>query len=217
MNRIFLLSPANCNGLRARWVLNKAGRTELSCRLHRDGAPLGEIFSFLSALYFRGKLAYARAFALPPANCPGVWIITPTAGLIPEETVIRPSRLRGFSRGRVNLKNGVYRSSLRRSANQLARLVGAHCEVVLLGSLSTRKYLEILTPAFGSRLVVPEEFIGLGDMSRGGLLLRCVRNNQQLRYIDAACAAATIAKGLRLPASSAVKSRGRAQLSPSQV
>ena len=134
---------------------------------------------------------------------------------LPEDTVIRPSRLRGFSRGRVNLKNGVYRSSLRRSANQLARLVGAHCEVVLLGSLSTRKYLEILTPAFGSRLVVPEEFIGLGDMSRGGLLLRCVRNNQQLRYIDAASAAATIAKRLRLPTSSAVKSRGRAQLASS--
>ena len=60
MNRIFLLSPAHCNGLRARHLLRKNSRSELAQRLRDTGVPLGELFSFLSALYFRGKLTYAQ-------------------------------------------------------------------------------------------------------------------------------------------------------------
>jgi len=191
MNRVFVLSPANCNGLRARWVLKKNSRSELAQRLRGEGAPLGEVFSFLSALYFRGKLAYAQAYADPPSNCPGIMIITPTAGLVPHDTVIRVSTLRGFSRGRIHLKNRSYCSLLQRTAKTLAIRLGADCELVLLGSLATGKYLDILAPIYGNRLRVPEKFIGLGDMSRGGLLLRCVRENQQLNYIDAAIAAAS--------------------------
>ncbi len=191
MNRVFVLSPANCNGLRARWVLKKDSRSELAQRLRGDGAPLGEVFSFLSALYFRGKLAYAQAYADPPSNCPGIMIITPTAGLVPHDTVIRVSTLRGFSRGRIHLKSRSYCSLLQRTAKKLAIRLGSDCELVLLGSLATGKYLDILAPIYGNRLRVPEKFIGLGDMSRGGLLLRCVRENQQLDYIDAASAAAT--------------------------
>jgi hypothetical protein len=80
---------------------------------------------------------------------------------------------------------------LQRTAKKLAIQMGADCELVLLGSLATGKYLDILGPIYGSRLRVPEKFIGLGDMSRGGLLLRCVRENQQLNYIDAAIATAS--------------------------
>ena len=190
MNRVFVLSPANCNGLRARWVLKKNSRSELAQRLRGDGAPLGEVFSFLSALYFRGKLAYAQAFADPPFHCPGIMIITPTAGLVPHDTVVRVSTLRGFSRGRIHLKNRGYSSLLQRTAKELAPRLGADCELVLLGSLATGKYLDILAPIYGDRLRVPEKFIGLGDMSRGGLLLRCVRENRQLTYIDATTASA---------------------------
>lgn len=190
MKRVFVLSPANCNGLRAHWVLRKNSRSELARRLRQEGVPLGEVFSFLSALYFRGKLAYAQAYATPPPNCPGILIITPTAGLVPHDAVIRTAKLRGFSRGRIHLKSTRYCASLRHSARKLALQVGAECELVLLGSLATGKYLDILAPIFGSRLRVPAEFIGRGDMSRGGLLLRCVRTNQQLSYIDAADAAA---------------------------
>ena len=188
MKRVFVLSPANCNGLRARWILRKNSRSELAQRLRADGAPLGEVFSFLSALYFRGKLAYAQSFAEPPPACPGVLIITPTAGLVPHDTIIRLARLRGFSRGRIHLKNRHYCSLLRRSATKLATQMGSDCELVLLGSIATRKYLDILAPVFESRLRVPEEFIGRGDMSRGGLLLHCVKDNRQLNYIDAAIA-----------------------------
>jgi hypothetical protein len=57
---------------------------------------------------------------------------------------------------------------------------------VLLGSVATGKYLDILAPIFGTRLRVPAEFVGLGDMARGGLLLRCVRENRQLNYVEVA-------------------------------
>jgi hypothetical protein len=184
MNRVFVLSPANCNGLRARWLLRKNSRSDLAHRLRSPGASLGEVFSFLSALYFRGKLAYAQAFSCPPFNCPGIFIVTPTAGLVPHDTLIRLPKLRGFSRVPIHVKNQVYCSSLRRTAKKLASGIGPDCEVVLLGSLASRKYLEILSPIFGSRLVAPAEFIGLGDMSRGGLLLRHVRENRELNYVD---------------------------------
>jgi len=195
MTRVFLLSPANCNGLRARWLLGKNSRSDLAQRLRGSpGVPLGEVFSFLSALYFRGKLTYAQAFAQPPDGCPGILIITPTAGLLPHDSLVRLPRLRGFSRVPIGLKNRLYCTSLRSSARKLALEIGAGCEVVLLGSLASRKYLEILLPIFGNRLRAPTEFIGRGDMSRGGLLLRCVRENRQLNYIDTAVLAALESK-----------------------
>ena len=184
MNRVFVLSPANCNGVRAQWLLRRNSRSDLAQRLRSPGAPLGEVFSFLSALYFRGKLAYAQAFSRPPSDCPGIVIITPTAGLVPHDTLIRLSKLRGFGRVPIQIKNPVYYSSLQRSAKKLASRIGPDCEVVLLGSLASRKYLEILCPIFGNRLIVPAEFIGRGDMSRGGLLLRYVRENRELNYIN---------------------------------
>jgi hypothetical protein len=195
MTRVFLLSPANCNGLRARWLLKTNSRSDLAQRLRgSEGVPLGEVFSFLSALYFRGKLTYAQTFAQPPDGCPGILIITPTAGLLPHDTSVRLSRLRGFSRVPIRLKNRLYCASLRSSARKLAREIGVDCEVVLLGSLASRKYLEILLPIFGSCLRAPAEFIGRGDMSRGGLLLRCVKENRQLNYIDTAVLSALESK-----------------------
>ena len=190
MNRVFLLSPANCNGVRARWLLRKTSRSDLAQRLRGSGAPLGEVFSFLSALYFRGKLAYAQTFSRPPFDCPGILIITPTAGLVPHDTLIRVPNLRGFSRVPIHINNRTYCSSLRRTARKLAERIGPDCEIVLLGSLATRKYLEVLSPIF-SRLIVPAEFIGRGDMSRGGLLLRSVRENRELNYIGGAVPAIT--------------------------
>jgi hypothetical protein len=147
---------------------------------------LGEVFTYLSALYFRGKLAYARNFAEPPSSCPGILIITPTAGLLAHDTLIRLSRLRGFGRVPIHVKNQTYRAALRRSAKDLVNELGTECQIVLLGSVATGKYLDILGPIFGARLRVPAEFVGLGDMARGGLLLRCVRENRQLNYVEVA-------------------------------
>jgi hypothetical protein len=186
MNRVFLLSPANCNGERAQWILRRNAISDLAIRLRSpEGAPLGEVFSFMSALYFRGKLAYARAFARPPSGGPGVLVITPTAGLLPHDVSVRVSKIRGFARVPINKKNPLYRRSLLRTIRKLAADVGAECEVVLLGSIASGKYLDILTGVLGDQLRVPADFIGLGDMSRGALLLRCVREQRELDYMPA--------------------------------
>jgi hypothetical protein len=55
--------------------------------------------------------------------------------------------------------------------------------VVLLGSVASDKYISVLLSIFGERLLFPEAFVGRGDMSRGGLLLRCVRAGLELDYV----------------------------------
>jgi hypothetical protein len=187
MNRVFLLSPANCNGERAQWILRRNAGSDLALRLRSpEGAPLGEVFSFMSALYFRGKLAYAQAFARPPTDGRGVLVITPTVGLLPHDTSVRLSKIRGFARAPINKKNQLYRRSLLRTVRKLATDVGPECEIVLLGSIASGKYLDILTHVLGDQLRVPANFIGLGDMSRGALLLRCVREQRELDYLPVA-------------------------------
>jgi hypothetical protein len=195
MTRIFLLSPARCSGQRARWILNRNSKAELAQRLRSaEGVPLGEVFSFLSALYFRGKLAYARAFAQPPPGGTGVWIITPTAGLLPPEMAMPLSRLRGFARVPISKRNTLYRRSLRRDLIKLIAQLEPDCEIILLGSIASSRYLDILSEALGPRLKVPLDFVGMGDMQRGALLLRCIRENRELSYIEAAAIAP---RGLR--------------------
>jgi hypothetical protein len=186
MNRVFLLSPANCNGLRARQLMAQNSRSPLAQRLRAEScASIGEVFTFLSALYFRGKLTYALAFARPPAQTTGVAIITPTLGLLPWDAPIGIAQLQSFSRVPITVKNRCYREALCRSAKAVAETIGPACEIVLLGSIATDKYLSLLLPIFGARLRVPAQFIGLGDMSRGGLLLRSVREQRELEYVAA--------------------------------
>src|SRR5690606_12169773 len=79
---VFLLSPASCGGRRAQLLLREAADFPLARRLRSDGAPLGEVFSFLSGLYFRGKLTYATRFARPPQGVRGVHVITTSSGLL---------------------------------------------------------------------------------------------------------------------------------------
>src|SRR3954447_4825471 len=82
--RIFLLSPARLDGKRAQLLFHPVTMFPVARALHSTaGAPIGEIFTFLSGLYFRGKLAYAEAFARPPQGLdPGVFVITPNRGLL---------------------------------------------------------------------------------------------------------------------------------------
>ena len=82
-HRIFLLSPAYAGGERARMILREQAQFPLARRLRgKSGAPIADVFTFLSGLYFRGKIAYATAFARPAHGTPGVLVITPTRGLI---------------------------------------------------------------------------------------------------------------------------------------
>ena len=180
MSRIFLLSPAHCGGLRARMVLSERASFDLAQRVRVAGAPLGEVFSFLSGLYFRGKLTYARAFA---NAADGVFVITPTDGLRPADEPVDLARLRRFATVDIAGDDPRYREPLDRDARQLARRIGPGGEVVLLGSIATGKYVEPLLAVLGEQLRFPADFVGRGDMSRGGLLLRCARAGTELTYV----------------------------------
>jgi hypothetical protein len=203
-SRIFLLSPANCNGRRAQQVLSPNASFALAERLRsRDGAPLGELFAFVSGLYFRGKLTYARRFAAPPAistvsGC-GVQVITPNAGLRDADTMVTGKALRAFAGADVHPDNAAYRRPLERSARTLAGDLGAECDVVLLGSIASPKYVDVLLEIFGNRLLFPIDFVGRGDMSRGGLLLRKAAEGAELPYVPVAGAVLRGARPPKLP------------------
>jgi len=156
-----------------------------------EGAQLGDVFSFVSGLYFRGKLAYARRFAAPPdplepVSAGGVLVITPGAGLRSADSVVTLESFRAFAATSIETTNGAYRHPLERGAKALLDAVGPECDVVLLGSVASGKYVEVLQPIFGNRLVFPPAFVGRGDMSRGGLMLRCVTAGLELEYAPVA-------------------------------
>lgn len=195
MARLFLLSPAHAGGERAKMLLNPRAQFVLAQRVRRREASLGEAFAFMSGLYFRGKLAYASAFAAPPAGLAGVWVITSNRGLLDVETKVGLSALRSFSQNAIDPLDPRYRFPLLREARRLdAR--AASCEVVLLGSIATGKYVDILLEIFGERLLFPADFIGRGDMSRGGLLLRRAAAGEELAYLPVLGA---VRKGPRAP------------------
>ena len=186
---MFLLSPANCSGKRAKIVLSEKAQFDLAVRLRGDrGVPIGEVFAFVSGLYFKGKLTYSLAFARPPEpGAPlagsGALVITPNAGLRPVETAVTAGALRAFAGVDIAANDPRYRRPLLTSASALADEIGPDCDVVLLGSIASAKYVEILTEVFGERLRFPIDFVGRGDMSRGGLLLRCARSGEELPYV----------------------------------
>jgi hypothetical protein len=185
--RVFLLSPAHCGGERARLLLREGADFDLARRVRwPPGAPLGEVFSFLSGLYFRGKLAYAQAFASAPAGLVGVYVITPSEGLRAADEPVDLVRLRGFARVDIDADDARYHRPLRRDAQRLAATLDPDGEVILLGSIATRKYLDPLSEALGDRLRFPVDFVGRGDMSRGGLLLRRARSGRELAYAPVA-------------------------------
>jgi hypothetical protein len=180
--RIFLLSPASCSGRRARLVFNPQSSFEVAARLRSPGgAPLGDVFSFLSGLYFRGKLAYARRFARPPEGTAGVLVITASAGLLAADEPVTLSHLERFARVSIDTAEDRYRRPLARASRSLAERADGS-EVVLLGSIASGKYVDVLGKIFGERLVFPADFVGRGDMSRGGLLLRRAREGRELEY-----------------------------------
>jgi hypothetical protein len=197
--RIFLLSPAHCGGKRAELLLNRHAVFPLAVRLRSPaGIELGEAFSFLSGLYFRGKLAYAARFARPPAGSRGVQVITTNRGLLSPETTIAAPDLLEFGTVDISSDHPDYRRPLARDATNLREL--DQTEVVLLGSVATGKYVDILLEALGERLLFPAEFVGRGDMSRGALLLQAVRHGVELTYRPVAGA---VRRGPRAPKVSA--------------
>jgi hypothetical protein len=182
-HRVFLLSPANPNGKRGRLLLRPGAEFDLAVRLRRGAATLGETFAFISGLYFRGKLSYAQAFAAPPGGIPGAFVITAARGLISPETPTTVEEIQQIAAVPIDIADPRYRLPLERDCRLLNEIAGQNCDFVLLGSVATLKYLDPMSSVFEHRLLFPEEFIGRGDMSRGGLMLRCVRTGLPLTYV----------------------------------
>jgi hypothetical protein len=191
--RIFLLSPAHCGGKRAQLLLGGGGRFALALQLQQGGTiPLDEAFTFLSGLYFRGKLAYARRFARPPAGVLGVQVITTNRGLLPADTPVTAEELQAFAAEQIHPLDPRYREPFLRdliAIDRVASLGTGLPEVVLLGSVATGKYVDVLLDVVGGRLLFPADFVGRGDMSRGALLLRAARAEEELAYAPVATAA----------------------------
>jgi hypothetical protein len=190
--RLFLLSPAYCGGKRAQLLLGGGGRFTLALQLQQGGmVPLDEAFTFLSGLYFRGKLAYARRFARPPAGVLGVQVITTNRGLLPADKPVTAEELRAFAAEQIHPLDPRYREPLLRdlmAIDRVASLGTALPEIVLLGSVATGKYVDVLLDVMGERLLFPTDFVGRGDMSRGALLLRAARADEELGYSPVATA-----------------------------
>lgn len=174
MVTVFLLSPASCAGKRAQQLINSR-TSPLTAQFANGGAPLGEVFTFMSSLYFRGKLAYANRFGRG-------YVIAPGRGLLPADLLIRVEDLREMAEVPVDEAVPAFREPLVRDAAALARGIAPDDRVVLLGSVATDKYVRPLLDVFGDRLLFPPTFAGRGDMSRGGLLLRCARAGTPLDY-----------------------------------
>ncbi|HEY3056986.1 MAG TPA: hypothetical protein VGK31_13760 [Thermoanaerobaculia bacterium] len=177
--KIFLLSPANVSGLRAKQLMSPRSQFE-AAQMYRteEGVPIALAFAFMSALYFRGKITYALHFG----GVSNTYVIAPGFGLVPPQWAITPERMKTLSKTEVDVRKRNYRKPLERDAKALAASLEGETQVVLLGSVASGKYVDILWPIFGDRLVFPAMFAGLGDMSRGGLLLRAARANRELEY-----------------------------------
>src|SRR5881394_4646230 len=117
MVTVFLLSPASCSGTRARMLL-KSRTSPLTARLANGGAPLGEVFTFMSSLYFRGKLAYAKTFGR-------AFVIAPGRGLLPADVLIRVEDLRNMALVPVDEAVPAFRDPLVRDAARLRQGIAA--------------------------------------------------------------------------------------------
>ena len=196
-SQIYLISPADCSGRRARQLLNESAVTPLASRLRAaPGAQIGDVFAFISSLYFRAKLAYATAFAGPPQRCPVVLVIAPGRGLVPPDTPVTAHDLTAMAETSVDPDNPEYSTPLIRDATRMLESMSPDERAVLLGSVATDKYVGPLSKVLGGRLYLPSAFVGRGAMSRGGLLLRAIEARLELEYV---CAAAAVRRGPRPP------------------
>ncbi|MDB6095217.1 MAG: hypothetical protein JWM32_2779 [Verrucomicrobia bacterium] len=168
--------------MRAKFLLNPRAPFALARQFQAEGLPLATVFAFASGLYFRGKIAYSRRFA-PPESGDVVRVITSNAGLVDPEKIIGPPELIAFGTTQIEAGDETYHGPLRRHARALRRKLGATTRVILLGSIATPKYREVLLEVFGPHLLFPSEFVGRGDMSRGALLLRAARAGTELEYV----------------------------------
>jgi hypothetical protein len=178
-------------------LLNPAASFDLAVRLREGSLMLGEAFAFMSGLYFRGKLAYGSRFGSSAAGREGTFVITPTQGLRSPFSPVTVDQLREFAMVDVDAGNPQYRVPLEHDLLALDAALDHDARVILLGSIATSKYVDVLIQLIGPRLHFPPSFVGRGDMSRGGLLLRAARTGIELEY--APLDGTTMRHGMRPP------------------
>jgi hypothetical protein len=194
---VFLISPANLGGQRAKLVFNPRADFEVARQLRSsEGAPLGEVFAFVSGLYFRGKKTYAEVFGRPPPSLTGGLVISPSEGLRRLHEHVTRDRLLAWADVSIDEGNPRFTGPLVEQAVALERAHGARTRFVLLGSVATDKYVGPLMEVLGERLVFPMDFVGRGDMSRGALLLQAARAGTELHYAPVKTA---VRRGPRAP------------------
>jgi hypothetical protein len=177
------LSPAKLGGVRGAQLTKVNADFALARALRSaEGAPLADVFSFISGLYFRGKVAYARAFGNPASGAPAAYVLTAGGGLCGLEERVTLGRLERWAAVAVSEHNPHFTAPLMRTASEALATHDASTSFVLLGSVATNKYVAPLLEIFDDRLLFPKDFTGLGDMSRGSLLLRAVREGRELPY-----------------------------------
>jgi hypothetical protein len=178
-----LLSPVRLGGRRGQLLLADTAEFELARKLRSPaGAPLEAVFSFVSGLYFRGKASYARAFARSASGLPAAHVMSAGGGLLGLDECVTRERLRRWAAVSIHEDNPNFTAPLLRQSAGLLEAHGPDARYVLLGSVATKKYVAPLLEIFGERLLFPTEFSGRGDMSRGSLLLRAVRDGRELEY-----------------------------------
>jgi hypothetical protein len=163
-------------------LMRPESQATLAVQLRAGTLTLGEAFTFMSGLYFRGKLAYATAFGRATNGDASVFVITPTRGLQPPSLAVTADLLDEFAGVDISAGDPRYHVPLERDVKALAAVLPPDARAVLLGSVATSKYVELLARTLGERLHFPPSFIGRGDMSRGGLLLRSARAAAELEY-----------------------------------
>src|SRR5688572_13772338 len=127
----FLLSPAYCAGRRAGLLLKPGSTLPIARRLHDGELSLAEAFTFMSGLYFRGKIAYARAFERSETHGPpATWIITPTRGLLRPEQPVTIEMLLEFASVAVDAGGARYRQPLERDLDALTGTLALDARVI---------------------------------------------------------------------------------------
>jgi hypothetical protein len=120
--------------------------------------------------------------------------MAPVLGLRSPETAIATHHLRAM--GELEVESEAYVVQLRNDALAINAEIQVDTQIVLLGSIASGKYVDTLIDVFGARLVFPEAFVGRGDMSRGGMMLRAAKSGEELAY---AMVAGTQRHGKRPP------------------
>jgi hypothetical protein len=163
-------------------LLREDADFDLAVRLRQGAATIAEIYAFISGLYFRGKIAYTEVFGAAPEGIPNAVVIVPGMGLLRLDARLSYSQLQAIANVAVEASNTAFSVPFLRDAARLNQQAGPDCRYVLLGSIATDKYTRPLLQVFGGRLLFPVEFVGRGDMSRGGLMLRCALSSTELSY-----------------------------------